>query len=110
MREVEKRIIELLKSGTDNASLSLRDSVEIGSKDCGENAVYRLHGSQVAVYSRVNKTLLLGVPGRKWSTVTTKSRINAIAGAFGVPHVWQENFWWAWSDGVPYEGVREFHV
>lgn len=108
MRKIEAQIIDLLKNGTANASLSLRDSVEIGSIDCGDNAVYRLHGSQVAVYSRINKTLHLGVPGGVWSTDTTKSRINAIARAFSVAGISQKNFVWTWSDGTPYEGVREF--
>jgi hypothetical protein len=45
-----------------------------------------------------------------WQTVTTKSRLNAIAQAFNVSGVYQKKFSWYLDDGTPFEGEHRLKV
>lgn len=66
----------------------------------------QLHGTTYFV--EYPGTYLVGVLGGSWQTVTTKDRINALARHFKLPTIYQRDFVWYWSDGQPYDGIREF--
>lgn len=53
-----------------------------------------LHGSAIAKRRIGGTALLLSAAG--WSTVTTKERLNGIAGRYGIG-IWQVNFEWYWG-------------
>ena len=107
MRKIEQAIIAAMKEGKALKSGS-RDEVRIVNPQGA--AIYCLHGTPVAVWNPVARLLVLGVDGGKWSTNTTKSRINSIARAFGAQGIHQKDFSWTWDDGTPYYGDRTFQV
>ena len=108
MKVIESKIIEALKSGKYYAYKKgygvtgeiYHDMVVSGNAYLIGTCYAQLKGN----------TLKLGVYGGAWKSVTTKSRINAVADAFGVPRIYQENRKWTWGDGVKYDGIREFSV
>jgi len=67
---------------------------------------YRLHGNLIAI--RAGNTLNLLDAG--YHTSTTKSRLNAIATVYGLPHLFQKAFDWYWTDGQDFTGSRIFDL
>lgn len=61
-----------------------------------------LHGHKIAQISGTHVAL----SDAGWQTVTTKSRLNAIASAFGVMGVYQKDFTWHFDDGTPFENWK----
>lgn len=103
MREIEKRICNELHNGHKTVRLSSRDDIKVDSD--GRHCYYLFISCLATLTS---SQLDLGVCGGKYQTNTTKSRLNAIASSFGVPCIQQKNFVWTWTDGVPYDGIRNF--
>lgn len=100
MRTIEKSIIDTINEYRANADLtcekrlSTRDSVR---RDSDGAIVYRLHYTDIArVYVREN---VIVITNGGYCTNTTKSRINALATAFGFPRVYQKDFAWYTSNG-----------
>ena len=67
---------------------------------------YRLHGNLIAI--RAGSTLNLRNAG--YQTSTTKSRLNALATVYGLPHLFQKAFDWYWTDGQDFTGSRIFDL
>lgn len=107
MRKVEQIIVNNLKRGI-VGKISERDRI---LRRMGDDMLcYALWGTVVARKEPFSNELSLGVWNADWQTNTTKSRINAIATAFGVPRIRQKNHKWIWSDGVAYTEPRVFFV
>lgn len=114
MRIVEKKICEILKDvkSAKKRSLSVRDRISIIYRNFAmvpvKTIIYSLWNSRLAEFD--GETLLLGVANGGWKTKTIKSRINAIASFFGIPHVIQARGIWKWTDDEPYIGIRVFQT
>lgn len=102
MRKVEQRIIAALEAGR-SAKLSRHDRVK------PDGRVY-LFGNLIAYWNKARQVLHLGTCGGAWQTVTTKSRINALARHFHVPGLIQRDFVWYWTDGKRYDDIRSFDL
>ena len=103
MRTVESRLIRAFLS-LNEASPSPHDRIEVNA--AGVRAL--LYGTCYCSYRFSTQSLTLGVPGGRWQTATTKSRINAFAHHFSVPGLYQESFHFYWSDGEPYTGTKTY--
>ena len=76
MRKIERQMVAAIKAGKDFKL----DNTEVVS--CSHVSDVFLHGNLIA---RVGETFIELFDGG-WQTVTTKSRLNAIIGNFGLPH------------------------
>ena len=103
MRIIERTMTKAFKEGrplqTGNDQIIVTDSIP-------HEAHYRLHGNLIAI--RVGNTLNLRDAG--YRTATTKSRLNAIATVYGLPHLYQKAFDWYWTDGQDFTGSRIFDL
>ena len=112
MRKIEARIAQHMRTFASYHETIYADEVRAAwGKDSvtlynSGLIVYRYRGNTVARYTPHKKTMELG--REDWRTATTKSRINAIADAFGLPRVYQKDYIWTWSDGEKYTGARTF--
>jgi len=86
MRKIEQQIITAIQN---NQDLKVANSQVVTYTDCSD--VY-LHGNLIA---RIGETWIELFDGG-WQSHTTKSRLNALLQAFGVPgeYVFQKNFQW----------------
>ena len=66
----------------------------------GLDTLVYLHGNQIACIGRLSGRVGLSSAG--WETVTTKSRLNAIANHFNVMGVYQRKGVWYFEDGQPF--------
>lgn len=103
MCKIEQRILDAFKKGK-YVRLSERDAIV----DYPTNVAYQLVRTTVASRLKDGSELVLGVYKGYYRTNTTKSRINAFADEYGLPHVYQRDFIWYWSDGLLYTGLRVF--
>lgn len=103
MRIIERTMTKAFKEG--RPLQRGNDEVQIHAMITKE-AHYRLHGNLIAI--RVGNTLNLRDAG--WRTSTTKSRLNAIATVYGLPHIYQKAFDWYWTDGQDFTGSRIFDL
>jgi len=103
MRIIERTMTKAFKEG--RPLKRGNDEVQIQSMITKE-ALYRLHGNLIAV--KTGSTLELRDAG--YRTSTTKSRINAIATVYGLPHLFQKAFDWYWTDGQDFTGSRIFDL
>jgi hypothetical protein len=76
MRKIERQMVAAIKAGKDFKL----DNTEVVA--CSNVVDVFLHGNLIA---RVGETFIELFDGG-WQTVTTKSRLNAIIGNFGLPH------------------------
>jgi len=101
MRIIERTMTKAFKEGRPlkrgNDQIILPNTLE---------AHYRLFGNLVAI--RVGGTLNLR--DAVYHTATTKSRLNAIATVYGLPHLFQKAFDWYWTDGQDFTGSRIFDL
>ena len=104
MRIIERAMTKAFKEGRPLKRGD--DEVQIKSMMITEEAYYRLHGNLIAV--RVGSTLHLRDAGDH--TSTTKSRLNALATVYGLPHLFQKAFDWYWTDGQDFTGSRIFDL
>jgi|WetSurMetagenome_2_1015567.scaffolds.fasta_scaffold396681_1 hypothetical protein len=116
MKAIEKRIVEALRAGT---SFKQSQNVyeigyivhdEVKADASSSTYLYYLIGTCVAVYDPTHARLSLGVESGRYDTATTRSRMNAIASAFGVCGLVQRKGKPFWTDGDPYTGPREFRL
>ena len=106
MRKIEREIIAAMEEKRE-AQLSKRDKIFIALQGEAKGAmVYILWHTPLAIVGE--RSINLGTPGGVYRSNTTKSRINAIAGHYGLPGIVQKNFVWRWSDGRAYDGGRNF--
>jgi len=102
MRKIEQQIIAAVR---DNQDLKVANSQVISYTNSSD--VY-LHGNLIA---RIGETWIELFDGG-WQSHTTKSRLNALLQAFGVPgeYVFQKNFqWFVQYNGAPipfFSGMR----
>jgi hypothetical protein len=102
MRKIEKQMNAAIKAGKD---FKVTNTQVIASSNVSD--VY-LHGNLIA---RIGETWIELFDGG-WQSVTTKSRLNAILSAFGLPGegVFQKNFqWFVNYNGFPipfFSGMR----
>jgi len=86
MRKVEKDMIQALIAGT---AMGSRNTTVTAPDSDGVQRVF-LHGHEIATYYRETGTLDMSLCG--WNTTTTRSRLNALACAFGVEGFSQRDF------------------
>lgn len=96
MRKVEKDMIQALMDG---APMGAKNTTVTAPDSDGLQRVY-LHGNLIATYSARENALTMTMAG--WPTTTTRSRLNAIACAFGVDGFNQ-------SRGVQWRNGEEVH-
>ena len=86
MRKIESQMVAAIKAGKD---FKLANTEVVS---CTHVSDVFLHGNLIA---RIGETWIEIFDGG-WQTVTTKSRLNAILSAFGMPGegVFQKNFQW----------------
>jgi len=102
MRKIEQQIITAIQN---NQDLKVANSQVVTYTDCSD--VY-LHGNLIA---RIGETWMELFDGG-WQSHTTKSRLNALLSAFGLPgeYVFQKNFqWFVQYNGAPipfFSGMR----
>jgi hypothetical protein len=96
MRKIERDMLEALTWGRDmhKANTSVQHNPEDGS------AVVRLHGNCIARFDYLHRHVSLYDGG--WTSNTTKSRLNALASAYGVQGVYQKNWEWFNDDGTAF--------
>ena len=118
MRTIEARMIQAIRTGLSNSHHDGRilksGNMEVEQKHHGTGHTFdyyreievRLHGNLIAVIEPDMMRIRLSDCGYK--TVTTKSRLNALLGAF-VPgeRIGQVNFCWYTTSG-PWQGCDEF--
>lgn len=97
MRAIEEKMIQAIESRTSWKS----GNTEVNVFMDGTGFV-ALHGNTIAFFGHHSVTLKDG----GWQTVTTKSRLNALATHFGVHGVYQKNFEWFFTDDVPFMNDR----
>lgn len=76
MRKIERQMVAAIKAGKD---FKLANTEVVA---CSNVVDVFLHGNLIA---RIGETWIELFDGG-WQTVTTKSRLNAILGTFGLPH------------------------
>jgi len=102
MRKIEQQIVAAVR---DHKDLKVANSEVVS---CTHVSDVYLHGNLIA---RIGETYIELFDGG-WQTATTKSRLNAILSAFGLPgeHVFQKNFeWFVNYNGSPipfFSGMR----
>ena len=102
MRKIEQQMINAIRN---NVDLKLANTKVISCTNVSD--VY-LHGNLIA---RIGETWMELFDGG-WQSTTTKSRLNAILSAFGMPgeRVFAKNFeWFVQYDGAPipfFSGMR----
>ncbi len=67
----------------------------------GGSVSWELHHNRIALLKPSESLLILYDGGVR--SATTKSRLNALATAYGLPHVYQKRGVWRWSDDVPFD-------
>jgi hypothetical protein len=81
-------------------------------RDMDTNAIeVKLHRNLIAKIEHDGKrATYVTLNDGGWQTMTTKSRLNAIAQAFNVSGVYQKKFSWYLDDGTPFEGEHRLKV
>ena len=87
MRTIEEKIIQTLNGGNGVKNLSCRDRVEVD----GGTKKYYLWNSLLFWNDAENNYYF---SARGWSSLTTKSRLNAILGSFFNASITQKNWGW----------------
>jgi hypothetical protein len=114
MNVTEAKMVKAFKEGRNvrNGPTKVWDCGHFEDMGCNRDEIrdgkYLLWGTVIA--EKKDGALLLGVKGARWNTVLTRSRIHAIASEYGLPSYWTNKGVTCWSDGVPYDGVREFKL
>ena len=104
MRAIEKQIIDVIDNALTGKPcnlwnvLSKRDTVNVKDSEI----VVLLHGTDIVTIDREKMSLRLNHGG--WTTVTTKSRMNAILSHLGLSTIYQKDFYWYMGvNGQPYK-------
>lgn len=108
MKKIERDIIAAMESGKYFKRGTFETTYSSCPHDEVSDGIAYLIGTIYAV--KKGDTLTLGVYDGAWKTITTKSRINAFSQHYKISHIYQRNYKWYWSDGVPYTGVRSFNL
>lgn len=96
MRVIEKKIIEAIEKAITtqkDSALSMRDTVIYNGKN---KVIYKLWSNSVFSVSLDKKEVCFTCCG--WSTLTTKSRLNALLSAFGSGYICQKNYQFYYKD------------
>ena len=108
MRKIESQMIEAIENQLNWQSANTQVINSELASDGTVVSIVKLHGHKIAVIGDNFIQLFDG----GWQTVTTKSRLNAILSAFGLPGegVFQKNFqWFVNYNGFPipfFSGMR----
>ena len=87
MRTIEEKIITTLRSGNGFKKLSCRDSVKVE-----ENKIEYYLWDNLLFWNDSENVYYF--TGRRWSSLTTKNRLNTILNAFFDASITQKNYKW----------------
>lgn len=100
MRKIEQQMVEAIR---DDRNWTGRNTcVHVHTvTDRYTQINVTLHGNHIAViHKRNGQVYSAQYASAGWLTVTTKSRLNALSDAFGLPHVRQrKGVWYIWESG-----------
>ena len=112
MRKIEKAMNDAIRAGRSWGQANTQIIVSDVQNDLGADLpeqkrirVY-LHGHMIADIFRSDVLVTVRFDHCGWQTVTTKSRINAIAQELGVLGVYQRNHVWRFDDGQEFDIAR----
>ena len=99
MRKIESDMVAAIRSRSDYRNGNT--VVDQKGNGCGE---VRLFGNRICRFSYSNGIIEFEDAG--YRTATTKSRLNALIGAFTKPGqgIYQRNWEWYWQDGREWDG------
>jgi len=105
MRVIEKALvsnIDAIAAGQRSAWSSSNTAITRVSHNCLH---VRLHDNHIATLLHDDGGTITSVTlyDAGWQTVTTKSRLNVIASAFGVMGIYHRAFTWRFDDGTGFE-------
>ena len=109
MRKIEQQTINAIYNAVRHGKQwsAGNMSVKADYLPTGTEARVYLHGNHIATITDKSGRTTVALSDAGWQTVTTKSRLNAIAREFGVMGVYQRAHVWYFDNGRDFENWRE---